>query len=115
MKVVKPFEIPAQPVEFNGSVIKGVTIRWLIKKEDGAPNYAMRYFEMEPGAEIPEHSHPWEHEIYFLQGRCRVTEGEEEVIAEKDTALFIRPGLPHSYKNIGDEKAVFLCIIPHHE
>ena len=113
MKIVKPFDLEPQPVEFNGSVIKGVTIRWLIKKEDGAPNYAMRYFEMEKGAVIPEHHHPWEHEIYFLQGKCLVTEGEEEHIVDKDTAVFIRPNLPHSYKNVGDEKCAFLCIIPH--
>jgi len=27
----------------------GVKIRWLINKEMGAPNFAMRLFEMEPG------------------------------------------------------------------
>ena len=113
MKIAKPFDLKPQPVEFNGSVIKGVTIRWLIKKEDGAPNYAMRYFEMEKGTVIPEHHHPWEHEIYFLQGKCLVTEGEEEHIVGKNTAVFIKPNLLHSYKNVGNEKVVFLCIIPH--
>ncbi len=113
MKIVKPFDLKPEPVGFNGETIKGVTIRWLIKEEDGAQNYAMRYFEMEPGAAIPEHHHPWEHEIYFLQGKCLVSEGKEEHVAEKDTAVFIRPNLPHSYKNIGEEKVAFICIIPY--
>jgi quercetin dioxygenase-like cupin family protein len=113
MKIVKPLDLKPEPVKFNGEVINGVTIRWLITKEDGAPNYAMRYFEMDPGVVIPEHHHPWEHEIYFLQGKCLVTEGDEEHIVEKGTAVFIKPGLPHSYKNVGDEKVIFLCIIPH--
>ena len=114
MKVVKPQDLKPEPVEFNGSVIPGVTIRWLIKKEDGAPNYAMRYFEMEKGASIPEHHHPWEHEIYFLQGKCLLTEDDEERVVDAGTAVFIKPNARHSYKNVGDGKCAFLCIIPHH-
>ncbi len=113
MKTIKPEEINPQPVEFNGAYIPGVTIRWLIKKEDGAERFAMRYFELEKGAVIPEHQHEWEHEIFILQGKVLITEGSEEHTVEKGTAVFIRPNLPHSYKNTGDEKVLMLCLIPY--
>ncbi|BAL80342.1 cupin domain-containing protein [Caldisericum exile] len=113
MKTIKPEELKPEPVEFNGAYIPGVTIRWLIKKEDGAERFAMRYFELEPGAVIPEHHHEWEHEIFILQGKLIITEGDEERTVESGTAVFIKPNAPHSYKNIGDTKALMLCLIPY--
>ena len=113
MKVVKPEELKPEAVEFNGAYIPGVTIRWLIKREDGAEHFAMRYFELEPGAVIPEHHHEWEHEIFILQGKLIITEGTEERVVESGTAVFIKPNAPHSYKNIGDTKVLMLCVIPY--
>jgi quercetin dioxygenase-like cupin family protein len=45
-----------------------VKVRWLITKEIGAENFAMRLFEIEPGGYTPLHSHPWEHEVFILEG-----------------------------------------------
>jgi len=113
MKTVKPTEINAEVVKLNEKVLDGITIRWLITNKDGANHFAMRYFEVEEGAVIPEHHHPWEHEIFILKGKCKITEGEEERVVNAGTAVFIRPDLPHSYENVGDEKVVFLCLIPY--
>lgn len=113
MKAIKPHDIPPEPVEFNGAKIPGVTIRWLIKKEDGASNFAMRYFEIEKQAAIPEHKHPWEHEIFILNGKLKVSVDGEESIVEKGMAIYIEPDAPHAYLNIGDETAVMLCLIPY--
>ncbi len=113
MKTIKPTEMRAEPAKLDEKVLDGVTIRWLITDKDGANNFAMRYFEMEPGTVIPEHHHPWEHEIFVLKGKCRITEGEKEQIVDAGTAAFIRPNYPHSYKNVGKEKVVFLCLIPY--
>ncbi len=40
-------EAPAQEVAMEGAV--GVKIRWLIGEQNGAPNFAMRHFEIAPG------------------------------------------------------------------
>ncbi|RLD21146.1 MAG: cupin domain-containing protein [Caldiserica bacterium] len=101
-----------KPVEMNGEVLEGVTIRWLIAKGEGAKNFFMRYFEMEAGAVIPLHNHSWEHEIYLLKGKCKVIVGEEEKIVDEGVALYIEPDIPHAYENVGTEKVVFLCMIP---
>ncbi|MGC8791237.1 MAG: cupin domain-containing protein [Desulfurella sp.] len=113
MKVINLDSLQNQPVEFNGKVVSGVSIRWLIKKEDGAPNFAMRYFEMQPHTEIPAHSHPWEHEIFILDGECEITVGNITKHVSKNSAVFIEPNIEHSYKNNSDKLLKFLCIIPH--
>ena len=55
-----------------GEGAKGVKIRWLIGEQDGAPNFAMRHFEVAPGGHTPHHSHDWEHEVFVLSGRGKV-------------------------------------------
>lgn len=113
MKVVRPEEISTSSVEMNGAKVDGATIRWLIKDSDGAKNFAMRYFELKKDAVIPIHTHPWEHEVFVLEGKVLITEGDESTEAGPNTAIFVRPDQPHSYKNIGEGRLKFLCLIPY--
>jgi quercetin dioxygenase-like cupin family protein len=92
----------------------GTTVRWLITREkEGAPRYAMRRFEIQPGGQIGLHSHPQEHEIYCLMGKGEVftPEGTDEI--KKDDVLYVPPEENHGYKNTGNESLVFLCVIPY--
>ena len=61
-------EVPAEPV--SEEMATGTTIQWLVGK--WAPTFAMRRFKLLPGAHIRKHRHPWEHEIYVLDGSGRV-------------------------------------------
>jgi len=92
---------------------KGVKVRWLITKEDGAENFAMRYFEMESGGQSAYHSHAWEHETFILDGDCLVKCGETEKRAGSGYVIFIPPNVPHSFKNVGNKTLRFLCLIPY--
>ncbi|MEM3553827.1 MAG: cupin, partial [Candidatus Bathyarchaeia archaeon] len=66
MKVFHYSEVkPEEAIEEGASKLK---VRWLITREIGAPNFAMRLFEMEPGGHSPLHTHPWEHEVFILEG-----------------------------------------------
>ena len=47
MKIEKSGNIKKSSVMIEGA--KDVEIRWLISKEDGAENFAMRMFEIQPG------------------------------------------------------------------
>ena len=51
LKIMKALSVPAEDVTMEGA--EKVTIRWLISKDDGAPNFAMRLFDMEPGGHSP--------------------------------------------------------------
>lgn len=112
MKLKHYSDVNTQSVTDYGST--GTTIRWLITKEnEGAPRFALRRFEMQPGGQIGIHNHPQEHEIYCLRGQGEVFTNDEKVIMGKDDVLYVPPEEPHGYKNIGDEPFVFLCTIPY--
>ena len=94
---------------------KGIKVRWLIKKEDGAPNFAMRLFEIEPEGFSPLHSHDWEHEVYILEGTCQVTCERKKTRATAGYVVFVPPNAKHQFKNMGETKLKFLCLVPHHK
>ena len=110
MKVVKSKDVEKLKVEMDGA--KDVEIRWLISKEDGAPNFAMRMFEVQPGGYTPLHTHPHEHEVYILEGKgIFVCEGSEYEFGPEHV-IFAPPAKEHQFKNTGDSVLRFLCLIP---
>jgi len=110
-KAVHYTEVPEEKVKEKGA--KGTHVRWLISNKDGAENFAMRYFEIEPGGYTPRHTHDWEHEVFILSGEGTVfCEGREWRIGP-GYVVFIPPGKEHYFMNTGKEKMVFLCLIPY--
>jgi quercetin dioxygenase-like cupin family protein len=94
---------------------EGIRVRWLIKEEDGAPNFAMRLFEIEPNGHSPLHSHDWEHEVYIIDGDCRVICDVQERDAGSGYVVFIPPNAKHQFINAGKTTLKFLCLVPHHK
>jgi len=109
-KAVDYRDVPQEAVAEEGA--KGTRIRWLIGKGDGASNFAMRHFEVEPGGHSPYHEHPWEHEVFVLKGRCRVTRGDEEALVGPGGVIFVPGGEEHNFENVGEDNLEFLCVIP---
>ncbi len=99
-----------EPQEVYG--IPGVKVRWLVGKKEGAPNFAFRIFEMEPGAVIPSHEHEWEHEIFVLAGKGIVGVNDVEKHIEQGDFVLIPPGARHKFINIGESLFQFICVIP---
>jgi quercetin dioxygenase-like cupin family protein len=91
---------------------KGTRIRWLINEKTGAPNFAMRRFEVEPGGYTPLHTHDWEHEVYVLEGEGVAAGPDEESSIGPGSAVLVEPGEEHNFRNTGRKKLVFLCMIP---
>ncbi len=102
--------VKKEEVKMEGTT--GTFIQWLISKEQGAENYAMRLFTMEQGGKIAKHQHPWEHEIFVLEGEGKIGAGEEEVQVRAGSFLYIPPNVVHWYENTGSGEMKFLCIIP---
>ena len=69
--------------------IKDTKVRWLISNKDGATNFAMRLFEIQPGGNTPLHQHDWEHEVFILEGESIIKDGNNEKIVKPGDALFI--------------------------
>jgi len=110
MKIVKSADVRKSPVEMEGA--KDVEIRWLIARDDGAENYAMRMFELGPGGCTPLHTHPQEHEVFVLEGKgVLVFEGAEHEFGPEHV-IFVPPNREHRFRNSGDSVLRFLCIVP---
>jgi len=110
MKHVNYRDVEAEPVEIEGA--RGVRVRWLVSDHDGAPNFCMRRFELEPGGNTPRHAHPWEHEVYVLEGQGTVFyEGVEEPFTPGDV-VYVPPNAEHSFIAYAGSSVAFLCLIP---
>jgi len=110
MKMAHYKEIPPDPVGEEGA--SGITVRWVISEKDEAPNFSMRVFEVESGGYSPYHKHPWEHEVFILEGRGSLVQGGEEFPFSKGDVIFIPSGEEHQLKNTSEEKLEFICLIP---
>ena len=110
MKIEKSSNISKKPVNVEGA--KDVAIRWLISKADGAENFEMRMFELQPGGFTPLHTHLHEHEVFVIEGKgAFVFEGKEYPFSN-DYVIFVPGGKEHCFKNTGHSVLKFLCIIP---
>ena len=109
-KVMHSDQIPANAVGQPGA--KRAKMRLLIGANDGAPLFAMRQFELEPGGCTPNHEHSWEHELYFLQGSGTVLCGGEDYPVRPGSFAFVPPNEPHQVQNSGMLTLKFLCLIP---
>ena len=108
MEVKNGSEVDEMPVEG----VPGVTVRWLWSATDGAPTFALRLFEVEPGAATPYHSHAYEHEVYILSGQGRLRgKSHEHALGLGDTVLVL-PYEEHQFVNTGIDPLRFLCGIP---
>jgi quercetin dioxygenase-like cupin family protein len=111
MKVQHYTSVPCQPVEMPGA--EGCRVRWLVGVPDGAPNFAMRQFEVAPGGHTPRHAHPYEHEVFVLEGAGEVVEGDRVHPLGAGDVVFVAPNDVHQFRNTGAVPLRFLCLVPH--
>ena len=90
----------------------GVQLRTVIGADQGAPNFAMRVIELAPGASPHYHSHPWEHEVFILEGQGFLVQGNNEVPFSKGDVIFVPPDEEHQLRNTSQEPLEFICLIP---
>lgn len=91
----------------------GVNLHLVISAEDGAPNFAMRVFEVEPGGSTPWHSHEWEHEVFVLAGEGEAVCSDGKNPLKPDDVVFVAPDEQHQFVNTGLSVFRFICCIPH--
>ena len=110
MKVKQVREVAAQDVQVEGA--EGVRIQWLFGKDDTPENFYMRLFELAPGGYTPRHGHPWEHEVYILEGEGVVASpaGDKPLMAQ--SVVHVPAGEEHQFRNTGQAPLKFLCLVP---
>jgi quercetin dioxygenase-like cupin family protein len=109
MKIIHYRDMEPKPVSMEGA--ENVNIRWLIAKEDGAPHFAMRLFEIQAGGHTPLHRHKQEHEVFILEGDAAVVKDGREVPVKPGTAVYVPPDEEHAFVNKGQSVMRFICMV----
>lgn len=110
MKVTAYQSVEQHKVDMPGS--KDCQVRWLIGPRDGAPNFAMRQFEVAAQGFTPRHSHPYEHEVFVLEGQGTVYEGDRAHPIQAGDIIYVAPDEVHQFRNVGSGPLKFLCLVP---
>src|ERR1043165_3155766 len=110
MNVKTLTEIEQKPVEMPGAT--KTKMRMLVGPADGANNFHMRHFEVEPGGFTPHHQHDYEHEILILEGRGTAQSEQGERAFQAGDVIWVAPNERHQFRNTGDQPLEFICLIP---
>ena len=92
----------------------GFAGRVMIGQNDGAPNFAMRFFEFSPGFNWPlPVKVTWEHEVFILSGKgVIVAKGKEYEVKPMDF-IYISPDDEFtSMRCTGKDLLRFICVVP---
>jgi len=102
-------ETPMSPVGMEGA--ERVRMAVMVGREDGAPTFALRHFQVEPGGCTPQHHHDYEHEVFIVNGSGTVLlDGERRAIRAGDV-VYVPADDEHQFR-AGDDGLGFLCLVP---
>lgn len=110
MRVMQATAVVPKPMEAYGA--PGVTLREIFTAETGAPTFALRHFEVAVGAAAHSHFHPWEHEVYILEGEGEIVGEAGAVPFRAGDCCYTAPNELHQFRNTGTTPLRFLCVIP---
>lgn len=108
MQIFHYSTVPAEPAEGR----EGVAIRWAMGGNVQAPNFVLRVIEILPGASTAYHQHPWEHEVFILEGRATVREADRDSFAGPGVCIYVAPDEWHQFLNQGESLLRIICVIP---
>jgi len=113
MLIRSPQDVTPQEMTMPGAA--GVKMRLMVGREDGAPNFAMRLFEVAPGGHTPKHAHNYEHEVLIVQGSANLAcgpEGDQTRHASAGDVVFVPANETHQFVNTGPGTLKFMCLVP---
>ncbi|MEL7012638.1 MAG: cupin domain-containing protein [Pseudomonadota bacterium] len=68
------------------------------------------WVKFDPGASYPMHSHPYEQVSIIVQGRLRLTVGDETREVGPGDMWFVPGNIPHGGDVLGDEPVIFIDV-----
>ena len=110
MKITSLQQCESSVVNMDGA--SGASRQLPIGKADGAPNFSIRVFTLEPGGHTPHHQHESEHLNYIIAGRGVVMEGDTPRTVQAGDFVLVKPQEKHQYRNKGDVPFKMICGVP---
>jgi quercetin dioxygenase-like cupin family protein len=74
-------------------------------------NYKITYSVIRPRGFADEHSHPWDHAYYIIEGMARIKIGEEVREVGKGSLAYVPPNEMHSVQNLLDAPLIVLAVV----
>jgi quercetin dioxygenase-like cupin family protein len=103
-------DVQLTDVKMDG--VNGARMALMVGRGDGAPNFSLRQFSVEPGGNTPRHSHDYEHEVYVISGTGTfMLLGEERPIRGGDV-IYVPADDEHQFRAGNDQPLRFLCAVP---
>lgn len=106
MIVRKIDDVPAIPYG------NGAQKRIVIGRNEGAPTFVMRVFDVIPGGASSDHSHPYEHEVMILKGEATLKSDAGDHKVAVGNVFFIPADERHQLVNTGKDTLRFVCLVP---
>ncbi len=100
------------PATINHPEVKAAAMRALIGPQEGWHDHVLRVIELDVGGYSPDHTHAWPHINYMLEGRGVLTIDGREYPVSADSYACVPAGSRHQFKNTGQSKFRFICIVP---
>jgi len=100
------------PVGIDLPGTKGVSMRMMVGRKDGAPTFAMRHYTVAAGGNTPRHEHNYEHEVIITSGQARVEYDGAFHSCRAGDILMLQPNHMHQFVNDGDNDLTFICLVP---
>lgn len=110
MIIRKQSDVSPQTMTMPGA--EKVQMRLMVGREDGAPTFSMRVFDVEPGGQTPHHQHNYEHEILILEGQGVAVSDQTPHPVQPGDVLFVPANELHQFRNTGDQTFRFMCMVP---
>ncbi len=95
----------------DGPGVVGVSGKILVGPQEGAPNFRIRYFRIEPGGHSSLERHPHDHGVFVLHGRGLARMGENVFEVGPRDVVYVPGGELHQFSAL-DEPFGFLCVVP---
>lgn len=73
----------------------------LITQESHGTNFSFNMMKILPDGVVKKQSHPEQHAVFILDGKCGILLGEQWVDAKKGDFVYIPENLTHSFTNDG--------------
>ena len=99
------------PERYIAEGFEGVVKRVLVGPEDEAPNFVIRYFQLEPGTSSRLERHAHDHGVVILHGQCRVQINEEFTDLNPLDSVYVSGNELHQFTNTGEKSLGFICVI----
>jgi quercetin dioxygenase-like cupin family protein len=96
----------------NSPEVRNAAMKVLISEKEGWADHVLRIIELDPDGHTPRHEHPWPHINYIVEGTGTLFMDGREHPVKTGSYAYVPAGVEHQYKNAGQGKFRFICIVP---